>query len=174
MRVRTRLLAFVIVLLILGGAKLAQQIYRWYAFADVRAELGALERELEIAAAGVILTKLEADSLRGAIDRVDADLGRRRRDLAGSDLQVVSGGISRPAAGSYPLDRAGYDQRVADRNQLFQRWRVVIDHNLDYVSRYNTLVESILDAAHRMGEPYYPIRSPAEIATGAGIGGLQP
>ena len=48
---------------------------------------------------------------------------------------------------------------------MVEEWREVVNNNHHYVDRYNLLADSMRSVAGRMGEPYYPIRTPAEIAT---------
>ena len=59
---------------------------------------------------------------------------------------------------------------MSERNALYREWRGLVDSNRTYVERYNVIVDSIRAAATAMGEPYYPIPTPAEIAARRGAG----
>lgn len=166
MKRRERILTLVAVLLLIGAFKLGQQVYRWHAYAGERSEIARLEGELEEAAIGVIRTQLRADTLRREIEDADHDLGASRGELERAERRFVTQPVSRSAESAYRRNLADHNQRVARRNELFRDWRDTVDRNHLFVDRYNLLVDSIRGLAERMGEPYYPIRSPAEIAAG--------
>jgi hypothetical protein len=167
---RQRLIGFTVLLVFLGLAKLGQQLYRWYAFQDERAEIERLEADLEEAALGVVRTQLRADHLRREVDRDDRELAVRREALDRLERQVVRGPpIPSGVEAGYRRDLRAYNTEVAARNQRFREWLAVVDQNHGYVARYNELADSIRGLAERMGEPYYPIASPAEIAHRSGL-----
>jgi len=163
MRSRDRLLAMLAVLLVIGVFKVAQQIYHFYLFSDERAALMELEREVEEAGLGVIQTQLQADSLRDAIEQADAELLVGRLELDRVEQQFLRAPVTRAAELSYRDRLAEYNDRVAHRNDLYRVWRIAVDANHRYVERYNLLVDSIRTVAAAMGEPYYPVLSPAEM-----------
>lgn len=163
------LLAVLAVLLFLGAVKFSEQLYRWYAFGEERAELERLEQELAVAGLGVIGTQVDADSLRRIIENMDTDLVDRRRFLGRYDKMVFQKEFPSSLESAYRGDLSAYNERVSARNDLLSQWRAAIDANHLHVDRYNHLVDSIRSVARRIGEPYYPIHSPAEIAERHGI-----
>jgi hypothetical protein len=58
---------------------------------------------------------------------------------------------------------------VSERNELFADWRATVEANHEHVRRYNRLVDEIREGAARMGEAYFPIPSPAEVAYRRGL-----
>jgi hypothetical protein len=163
------LLAVMAVLLLLGAVKFSEQLYRWYAFGAERAELGRLEQELAEAGLGVIGTQVDADSLRRLIEKMDADLVDQRRFLGRYEAMAFQQEFPSSLESAYRGDLSAYNQQVSARNDLLSRWRAAIDANHLHVDRYNHLVDSIRSVARQIGEPYYPIQSPAEIAARHGI-----
>jgi hypothetical protein len=169
MRRRERLLAVAAIILLVGALKLTQQVYRWFAFAPEREQIGRVEVDLRGAALGVIRTQIEADSLRLVIEGFDADLDARRERLMRYEGQALRGSISRSTESTYRAELATYNQKVGERNELFRDWRRSIEQNHEYVDRYNLMADSVRTLAAQMGEPYYPILSPAEIAERSGL-----
>ncbi|MQA92753.1 MAG: hypothetical protein GEU90_21450 [Gemmatimonas sp.] len=169
MRRRERLLAVAAVILLAGTLKLTQQVYRWVVFADERTLIGRVEEQLEDAALGIIQSQISADSLRLLIDTLDADLESRRERLERYEPPALQEGISRSTESSLRADVARYNQRIGERNELLLAWRATVDSNHEYVERYNLLADSVRILATKMGESYYPISSPAEIAERRGF-----
>lgn len=170
MRRRERLVAAGTILLALVAAKVGQQAYRWHAYAPERASIVRLERDLEDAGLGVVQTQVRADSLLGALEATDEQL----RDARGDLDRLERAALDRRGRGSlsgYSRSLEAYNDRVGDRNQLFARWRSTLEQNREHVNRYNVVADSIRTLAERMGEPYYRIRTPAEIAV---LRGWQP
>lgn len=153
MSLRHKFLALVTAVLVLAGFRIGQQVYRWYAYAPERQELVRLEGRLESAALQVVATHVKADSLLGILEVVDRELLEAREALYG---------VGRVNQGGSRL--SDYNHQVAQRNRLLRRWRQVLQANHATTDRYNTLADSIRVTAERMGEAFYPIRSPAEIA----------
>lgn len=164
MRRRDRFFALAAALAVLGVFRLGEQLYSWHVFAPERAEISHLEEDLERAALGVIATQVRADTLRKALQALDLELrqARGRVDLAERDAR--DGSPAEATASEYRQALGSYHRRVSQRNALFRSWRQTLEENQKNVIRYNQLVESIRELAERMGEAYYPIRTPAEIA----------
>ncbi|MEX2571004.1 MAG: hypothetical protein WD737_06840 [Gemmatimonadota bacterium] len=169
MRRKQRVLVLLAILVMIAAAKVGQQLWRWYAFADERVAVATLEAQLDSAGLGVISTHLRADSLRIAIEGLDDELARSRQQLDRYERQAGSGGMLQSLQGRHRDDLAAFNQRVRERNAHFSGWRTVVDSNHVYVDRYNLLVDSIQALTARMGEPYYSIPSPAEIANRHGL-----
>ncbi len=164
MRLRDRILAILGVLLLIAGIKIGQQLYRYYVFADERLEIVRLEDEVDYEGLGVISTQLRADTLRQEIDAADVWLRSARQTLDRTERELLRGPVSADVERAYRNDLTRYNERVNERNVLFQEWRATVESNHVHVERYNLLVDSIRRLATVMGEPYYPIMSPAEIA----------
>lgn len=169
MRRRDRIAVLLAVLLFIGLAKIGQQVYRWQAFSAERVAIGRLEGELELSALGVIGTQITADSLRRAILDADETLGAAQRRLDRVDSDVLGTSLPRAQEMVYRRNLGDYNEQVARRNELVKRWRETLEENHVHVDRYNAVADSIRGLADRMGEPFYPIRSPAEIAATRGL-----
>ena len=162
---RDRFLVVAVTLLLIIGGRIGWQYYSWYQHAPERAMLVELETELEDAAVGVIMTQVRADSIREAIDGTDAELERGRVLLRNLESRAAAYRSDSP----YMRERGAFNERVNARNRMVEEWRANVSDNHHYVDRYNLLADSMRSIAGRMGEFYYPIRSPAEIATARGV-----
>src|SRR5690606_27909837 len=91
MRGRQRLGALLLLLAVLLAVKLGQQVYRWFAYAEERAQLQALSARLEGAGLEVMRTQRGADSLRARIEALDEDLAERKREVGAYDRHVRGG-----------------------------------------------------------------------------------
>lgn len=145
-----RILSVVVAIAVLASFKISQQLYRWYSYAPERATIMLLENQLETAGLQVVSSHLQADSLHTLLERMDGQL---------DDMRVELTGPARRRDDSV----ADYNKRVEERNALLHNWRLTLEENHDRVSRFNLLADSIRVVAERMGEAFYPIRSPAEI-----------
>jgi hypothetical protein len=174
MRRRDRILFVVLTLVLLGSFRVGQQLFRWYAFSEERVELARLEAALEEEALGIVSTRLDAETLRRRVEVLDSELRERRQQLDASERQLVTLRPERSSAVRFQTELELYNQRVGERNSVFGDWRNTLLRNQEHVWRYNILVDSIRAAAERMGEPFYPIRTPAEIAATRGVGEADP
>lgn len=169
MRRRDRLFLLGAVLVVLAATKLGQQVYRWQTYEPERAEIGRLEGELENAALGLVRTQIEADSLKAALESLDHELRDARGDLDLLERTAMDPRVQGSVSGYYRSLEA-YNRRVRGRNAAFGQWRETLEANREFVDRYNSVADSIRALAEQMGELYYPIRSPAEIAVLRGWG----
>ena len=166
---RQRLYAIAIALSVLLLARVGQQVYRWQTFAPERVEIGRLEGELETAGLGVVRSQVEADSIQAALEAMDVEL----RDTRGTLDLLERSALNTRARGSvsgYYRALEAYNRRVRSRNELFASWRESLESNQRFVDRYNLVADSIRFLAESMGELYYPILTPAEIAVDNGWG----
>jgi hypothetical protein len=62
-----------------------------------------------------------------------------------------------------------YNERVAARNDQYERWRGIVERNHRAVDSYNALADTMRNLGERMGEPYLSIPSPAEVAVRHGL-----
>jgi hypothetical protein len=164
-----RLLALVALLSFVAAIKLGQQLYRWAAFGEERARISALDSSLQEAGLGVISTQVRSDSIRAVIASIDEQLTVSRDRLDRYERQAAERSISTSTERAYRRELADHNANIRRRNQLFREWADIIDVNHVHVERYNTIVDSIRGLAADMGEPYYPILSPAEIASRNGV-----
>lgn len=167
---RNRILGLLFVLVVVCTAKLAGQIYRWYAYADERTQLQAMRTALEDAAIEVVRTQLGADSLRREIRGMDKTLEEAREAVRGFELPE-------PPIGSflaYDRELTAYNGVVAERNARFQAWREVVMRNHHAVDEFNDLADRMRAVADRMGEQYVNIPTPAEVAAAHGLLQLDP
>jgi hypothetical protein len=169
MRQRGRLFGLLVLLLAIGVARAGQQAYRWYAYQDERVAIGRLEGELTAAAVGVVSTQARGDTLRSWIEAADSALAESRRELDVLEQQVLRTSGASTLEGRYRSDLAAYNEKVMERNRFFQEWRETVAENHHHVDRFNLLGDSIRGHAENMGEPYYPISTPAEIANRSGL-----
>ncbi|HET7275996.1 MAG TPA: hypothetical protein VFI91_12580 [Longimicrobiaceae bacterium] len=161
-----------IMLLILGAivaGKLTKEFYDWYAYGEERATLEGMLPQLGDAGFNVVLTQLRADSMRSSIEGMDRDLSDRRTAISAYDRYARNGRLSPSLAARYRRDLEVYNQIVTERNEAFERWKATVLENHEAVERYNRLADRIRAIAALMGEQYYPLPTPAEIAVERGI-----
>lgn len=147
-----RILSVFVAIVVLASFKISQELLRWYTHAPERATIMLLEDQLESTGLEVVASHLQADSLHSMLESMDVQLDVMRSQLTGTSRQ-------RPAS------VADYNKRVEERNALLHNWRLTLEENHDRVGRFNLLADSIRVVAERMGEAFYPIRSPAEIVS---------
>lgn len=168
-RLRDRLRMLMLVALVLIGTHAAYGTYRWLAFAEERAQLRALNAQVDVAGFQVIRTQLRVDSLQRRIGGLDRELRTVRSALARFGEHEVEGALPPALHAQYRAEIARYNQRVEQRNGWFARWQAAVRNNAAAVRRYNRLADSIRSVAARMGEPYYNIPSPVEAAVRQGL-----
>lgn len=169
MRRLERFKGLVVVMLLLVFAKVGHQTYRWYAHDEERARIETLTGELEDVAIEVVSSQLVADSLRDAIQASDRGLEAARAAIAAYEAHAVGGALPVHLYDPYRRELEAHNRQVVSRNQSFERWRGVVDRNRAAVDRYNALADSIRMTAAEMGEAYYSIPTPAEVALERGI-----
>lgn len=145
------------------------QAYRWFAFGPERVRLERLTGELEAVGVEVVRSQLAADSLRLAVEAIDRDLEATRSGIAEYRDHATDGALPANLYLRYRRDLHAHNLRVSERNEWFEGWRAAISRNRHAVRRYNMLADSIRSTAAVMGEPYYSIPTPAEIALERGI-----
>ncbi len=160
---RQTILAMLTIVALVAALKLSQQLYRFVVERDERLEIARMEDEIEEAGYGIIITQLQADSLREVIDSLDAEIEQVRAELDEVERRLANGEGSNIVELSYRQRINAYNRRVRERNELYGRWRTIADSNSTYVRRYDALFDSIRTATTALGEPYYPIPTPAEI-----------
>lgn len=169
MRRLERFKGFAVLMVLLVVAKVGHQTYRWYAHDEERARIEALTGELEDVAIEVVSSQLVADSLREAIEASDRELEAARATIAAYEAHSVGGALPVHLYEPYRSELEAHNRRVLTRNQAFERWRGAIHRNRTAVDRFNALADSIRVTAAAMGEAYYSIPTPAEVALERGI-----
>lgn len=156
---------------ILLAVKVGEQLYRWLAYRDERVQLAALAMELDTVGLSVMTTQLAAESLGTFVKGVDAELDGERRRIARAEERAASGTLTHPEYSRYRAGVRRYNAEVARRNAAFEEWKAVVARNHLAVRRFNLVADSMRALAKRMGEPYYAVPTPAQIA---GRHGLSP
>lgn len=169
MRAGQRLLVLLAVLATIAGARVAREVYLWYAHGPERDRLRELTVELEDVGLEVVRTELAADSLRIRIEATDAILAGERADLARYEVRAERGALPTSMFREYERALQRYNAMIAERNGRYERWRAIIGRNGDAVDRYNDLAGEIRGVATAIGEPYFPIPTPPEIARRRGL-----
>lgn len=169
MRRRERLLGVAAILAVLVLAKVGHQAYRWYAHDEERARIQALSGVLEDVAIEVVASQLVSDSLRAEIESTDRELETTRAAIARYEEHSIGGALPARMYGPYRRELQAHNRRVEERNAMYERWRDAIARNHAAIDRYNALADSIRATAAAMGEPYYSIPTPAEVALERGL-----
>lgn len=169
MRRRERLASLLLLVLLVAAVKLGQQVYAWLVYADERAALQVLSGRLEDAGLEVMRTQIAADSLRAEIQLMDRELGEQKQTVASFERYLHDGALPAHLYDSYRAELERYNRQVQSRNAVFTRWKDIIVRNHAAVSRYNGLADSIRSLANQIGEPYFQIPSPVELAVQRGL-----
>lgn len=165
LRART-LLGFLGLLLL---AKIGMELYQWGAQRQPRERLGAVRERL--VDAGVVLIRAEArlDTLRRALEGGNEALEEERSALDAYETRMREGPL--PPEG-YALYRERVDRfnRHAERhNARLRQWNAAVARKDEALDRYAALADSARALARELGEPIYPIPSPAEAAVERGV-----
>ena len=157
------------VLALVVALKIGHDLWRWWAYAEERAELRSLTARLEEVGVEVVRTQLAADSLRHGILRSDSALNLARDRVDAYESWTEGGVLPGELYARYRGELASFNRQVAERNERLTRWEEVVVRNHTVVARYNELADSIRLVAARIGEPYYPVPTPVELAERRGI-----
>jgi hypothetical protein len=158
-----------VVLLVIVGLKLSDQVYRWLAYGPERARVRELRGELVDAGAQIVRTRQQSDSMRAVLRAEDAELEREVQGLRRYDDFARDGVLPTGLYGRYRSELNRYNDHVSARNAKLQDWREVLDRNHLAVSRYTLLADSARDLAVKLGDPYYAVPTPAEAAIERGV-----
>jgi hypothetical protein len=166
---RERIGGLLLLLAVVVAVRLGTYLFHWYAYAEERGELQALSTRLEEAGVVVVQTQQRSDHLRDEIERIDRELKADERAISAYDRHARDGALPGHLYGSYRADLEAYNRVVGQRNARFERWKEVVVRNHASVNRFNALADSMRAIAAEIGEPYYPIPSPVEVAVERGI-----
>jgi hypothetical protein len=166
---RSRVESVLAVLALVVAFKVAHELYRWVAFADERARLRGLSAAIDTVGVQVIRTQMRADSLQGVVESMDRGLDVVRRAVAEYERKSIDGAIPERIYPAYRSRLDAYNLAVRQRNAKLADWHAVVDSNHAVSDRYGEIADSMRAVAMRMGEPYYPVPSPVEVAVRHGI-----
>lgn len=158
-----------VVLLAIVGVKLSEQLYRFVAFRDERAQARVLQERLLDAGARVELARTEDRRMRTLLAEDDERLERERARL----MRLQSGLEHEPASmAEYEQYRAAleaYNRHVVARNGRNREHQAFRERLLASVEEYVALGDSIRAVAAAMGEHYYSVPTPLEAAVARGV-----
>lgn len=166
---RMRVGALLLMLFGVVGVKLGQEIYRWAAFGEERAQLVALRERVIDAGADVVRTGTLTDSLLREIEGADRLLAEQRRSVERYGRYARDGALPAHLYPAYREELNRFNRHVEQRNEQAAQWKEVVSRNHDAVRRYNALADSIRAVAARLGEEYYSVPLPAEAAIERGV-----
>ncbi|CAN5623549.1 hypothetical protein BH23GEM8_BH23GEM8_09010 [soil metagenome] len=166
---RSRLGALVLVLTVVILLKFGQEGYRWHAYSGEREQLREISVRLEDAGHTVIRTQIRADSLRDSVLASDSLLATARASLQNYEAHAERGRLSTGLYDRYSRELAHFNRIVGERNGRLSEWESAIEQNHEVVARYNRLADSLRSVAASMGEPYYDVPSPVEMAARRGL-----
>lgn len=156
-------------LICVAVGKIGTELYRWNASAEERMELQRLGAALEEAGLAVIRTQVEATKRLAEIRQMDRGLRLFRGSISAQERRAVRGRMPDGLYDDYLYSLDSYNGSVAARNRRIEEWREAIARNQSEVDRYNSLADSIRSIATALGEPYFPIPTPAEVAVRNGF-----
>jgi hypothetical protein len=163
LRVATVALAAIVVF------QVAREGYRWFAFRDERVAIVRLRRQVVDAGAELTFEKGQLEELRKQVEHADSALNADVEVLRRYSLHAEGGLLPTPLYGRYVEDRKRYEQRLSERQFLFERWEQVQGRFHATVDRYGVLSDSIRGLATRIGDPYYHVPLPVEAAAERGL-----
>jgi hypothetical protein len=166
---RSRLGAVVLVLVVVILLKFGQEGYRWHAYSSEREQLRELSGRLEDAGYRVIRTQLRADSLRDSVLAADSVLAVARTGLKSYEAHADRGRLPPGLYDRYSRELESFNRTVVERNGRLAEWESAVEQNHEAVSRFNRLADSMRSVAAAMGEPYYDVPSPVEMAARRGL-----
>jgi predicted RNase H-like nuclease (RuvC/YqgF family) len=166
---RERARAILAGILIVLAFQSAKELYRWFAYSDERGELRSFSRSLDTTGVRVVATQSEAERLRRTIEARDRELATGREEIARYESRAVDGEIPEAIYPAYQRRIAEYNRKVKERNEWFARWQRVVDENSRAVDHYDSIADTMRALADRMGDPYYNVPSPLELAARRGL-----
>ena len=158
-----------LVLLVVVGVKLSEQLYRWVAFRDERQQVGELRERLLDSGAELTLSRNESRRLRQQMETEDRKLEDERRSLMRYNRYSTSGYLPTGLYDAYKEDLERYNRHVVERNGRLRAYQQSHDRYATAVDLYNARADSVRDLATRMGEPYYAVPTPLEAAVKRGV-----
>jgi hypothetical protein len=157
------------ILLVVVGVKLSEQLYRWVAFRDERRQVGELRERLLDSGAELTLSRAESRRLRQAMEEEDRRLETERRALLRYNRYSHGGFLPTALYDTYKKELERYNGHVVERNRRLRDYQQAHDRYAVAVDRYNARADSVRDLATRMGEPYYAVPTPLEAAVQRGV-----
>ncbi|HET7321060.1 MAG TPA: hypothetical protein VFI96_01035 [Longimicrobiaceae bacterium] len=159
----------VIILALFAAVEVGRDAYRWVAYRGERASMRALSPALEISGLNVMRSGLRVDSLRARIDARDRVLDRMRAEIDRYEKQSAGEGVPEEVYESYRSTIEAYNSQVAERNGWLRELQEALRRNAVAAERYTTLADSMRSLAVRMGDAYYQVPTPSELALKHGL-----
>lgn len=164
---RARTLLGLLGLLLL--VRIGMELYAWGAQREERERLGAVRERL--VDAGVVLIRAEAklDSLRRELEGGNDALQEEKRALDAYETRMRREPLP-PEGYALYRDRVERFNRQAElHNARLRGWNAAVARKDEALERYVVLADSARALARELGEPIYPIPSPAEAAVERGV-----
>jgi len=166
---RRQFAALGLLLLAVILVKVGEEAYRWFAFADQREQLREMDSRLEETGYQLVRSQIGVDSLRAMVEWSDAQLTEGRSRLDSIEQFADRGTLPPGLYDRYRAELSGFNRRVAERNAIVNDLESAVRRNHSMVDRYNVLADSIRAVAAALGEPYYNVPSPVELAARRGL-----
>ncbi len=165
LRART-LLGFLGLLLL---ARIGMELYDWGAQREVRERLGGVRERL--VDAGVVLIRAEAklDTLRRGLEGANEGLQEERRALDAYEERMRREPLPPEGYALYRGRVERFNREAGRHNARLREWNAAVARKEEALERYTTLADSARALARELGEPVYPIPSPAEAAVERGV-----
>ena len=157
------------VLLVVVGVKLSEQLYRWVAYRDERKQVGEIRERLLDSGAELTLARAESRRQREEVEEHDRGLEVERRSLMRYNRYSAHGYLPASVYGPYKKELERYNRHVVERNSQLRRYQQTHGRYAAAVDLYNARADSVRNLAARMGETYYSVPSPLEAAVQRGV-----
>jgi hypothetical protein len=157
------------VLLVVVGVKLSEQLYRWVAFRDERRQVGEIRERLLDSGAELTLARAESRRLGQVVEEHDRRLEAERKSLTRYNRYSANGYLPASVYPSYKRELERYNRHVVERNSHLRRYQQTHGRYAAAVDLFNARADSVRDLAAKMGETYYSVPSPLEAAVQRGV-----
>lgn len=158
-----------LLLLAVIGVKMSEQLYRYVAFRDERAQVAVLQERLLDAGAALEVARGEQRAARGRLEREDAGLQAERAQLMRLQRALENGPVGEAAYERYLAALERYNVHVVERNHRSQELEAIRTRMHAAGEAYLALADSVTALAARMGESYYSVPTPLEAAAKRGV-----
>lgn len=153
-----------LVLLVIVGVKLSEQVYGLVVYRDERALARGLRGRLVDSGAELVALRERSDTLKRAIEAEDHALEQEHRGVRSLRYSASQGLLTAEEYDRYTAEVARYNEHVVERNAMLRALEAHHDRLLRASDRYNALADSLHALAVRMRQPYYQVPTPLEAA----------
>ncbi|CAN5735657.1 hypothetical protein BH23GEM6_BH23GEM6_16550 [soil metagenome] len=161
---RKQIAALGLVLIAVILVKVGEEAYRWFAFPEQREQLREVDTRLEEAGYQLVRSQIRVDSLRTLVGQADENLMEGRSRLDSLEQYADRGTLPPGIYDRYRAELTRFNLSVAQRNAILNDLESAVRRNHAAVDRYNVLADSLRGIAASLGEPYYDVPSPVEMA----------